>query len=210
MKLAIINERSTGDKNKDIVDALDGLGHEVYNLGVRKNSGDNNDLTYIDTGFMTALLLNTKRIDFVIGGCGTGQGWAIAANKFPGVFCGHILNSLDAWLFPQINNGNCISLALNQGYGWAGEINLKFVFERLLSVEKGSGYPKDRKDAQQFLAKKLENISNNLCSFAELLEKMDKDVVKKVLTWPGVWELLDVNRLEEKNIKEILIRRWNE
>ena len=55
--------------------------------------------------------------------------------QYPGVFCGHIMTPLDAWLFRQINGGNCISLALNQGYGWAADVNLKFIFDRFFSVE---------------------------------------------------------------------------
>jgi ribose 5-phosphate isomerase RpiB len=44
---------------------------------------------------MTAILLNLKRVDFVVGGCGTGQGYLNSAMQYPGVFCGHILNDLD-------------------------------------------------------------------------------------------------------------------
>lgn len=44
-------------------------------------------------------------------------------------YCGLIQSPLDAWLFGQINGGNCISLALNFGYGWATDINLWFVFD---------------------------------------------------------------------------------
>jgi ribose 5-phosphate isomerase RpiB len=40
MKIGIANERSTGDKNKDIVSALDGFGYEIHNFGARKTTGD--------------------------------------------------------------------------------------------------------------------------------------------------------------------------
>jgi hypothetical protein len=72
--------------------------------------------------------------------------------QYSGVVCGYILTPLDAWLFTQINRGNCISLALNQGYGWAGDINLKFIFDRIFSVEKGSDYPAHRKEPHQAAA----------------------------------------------------------
>ena len=65
------------------------------------------------------------------------------------MFCGHILNPLDAWLFAQINDGNCISLALNQGYGWAGDVNLRFIFDAYFRVERGSGYPPHRQAPQR-------------------------------------------------------------
>ena len=112
------------------------------------------------TGLMSALLLYLKRVDFVVGGCGTGQGYLNAVMQYPGVFCGHILNALDAWLFTQINGGNCISLALNQGYGWAADINLRFIFDRIFSAESGSGYPAHRREPQQEARLELERISS--------------------------------------------------
>ena len=126
MKIAIINETSAADKNADILAALEGRDHELFNVGM-KERGAQPELLYIQTGLMSALLLNLKAVDFVVAGCGTGQGYLNSVMQYPGVFCGHILNALDAWLFTQINGGNCISLALNQGYGWAGDVNLGFI-----------------------------------------------------------------------------------
>ena len=34
----------------------------------------------------------------------------LACNVFPGVLCGHIVNSEDAYMFAQINDGNAIAL----------------------------------------------------------------------------------------------------
>ena len=136
MKIAVINETSAADRNADILRALEGRGHEIVNAGMSK-SGAQPELSYIHTGLITGLLLHLQRVDFVVGGCGTGQGYMLSAMQYPGVFCGHILDSLDAWLFTLINGGNCISLALHQGYGWAAEINLQFIFDRIFSVERG-------------------------------------------------------------------------
>ena len=79
--------------------------------------------------------------------------------QYPGVVCGLILGPLDAWLFAQINAGNCLSLALNQGYGWAGNVNLRFIFDRLFSVERGAGYPAHRKEPQREGRQALELVS---------------------------------------------------
>ena len=208
MKIAVINETSAGDRNKDIIAALDGFGHEVFNVGMKKTGGDP-ELTYIDTGFLGALLLNTKRVDFVIGGCGTGQGFLNSVMQYPGVFCGHILSPLDAWLFAQINAGNCISLALNQGYGWAEDVNLEFIFEKLFSVELGSGYPEHRKASQQQSRKTLINISQKThFSFEVIAEKMDSNIVEKVTKFPGVWNLLDVENIENDRLRDILMKRY--
>ncbi len=140
MKIAVINEISAADKNADILRALEDRGHSVLNLGNTRSS-DSPALLYIHTGLMSALLLHLKAVDFVIGGCGTGLGYLNSVMQYPGVFCGHLLTPLDAFLFARINAGNCVSLALNQGYGWAGEVNLRLIFDALFTPETGSGYP---------------------------------------------------------------------
>ena len=109
MKIAIINETSAADRNADIVRALEGRGHEIINCGMRKG-GESPELSYMHTGFLAGLLLELGRVDFVVGGCGTGQGFMISALQYPGVFCGHLLSPLDAWLFTRINGGNCVPL----------------------------------------------------------------------------------------------------
>ncbi len=204
MKIAVINETSAADKNQDIIRALEGLGHTVINCGMTEK-GAVPELQYIHTGFMAALLLNSKRVDFVVGGCGTGQGFLNSAMQYPGVFCGHIVNSLDSWLFAQINGGNCISLALNQGYGWAGDINLKFIFERMFSVESGCGYPLARKIPQGVSREKLAEISELVhLPLYKIVETLPVDVVLSVLEYPGFLEILDIKSLNDLQLKESL------
>jgi ribose 5-phosphate isomerase RpiB len=204
MIVAVINETSAADKNKDILDALEGRRHTIVNAGMQRN-GASPELTYIHTGLMAALLLNLKRVDFVIGGCGTGQGFLNSVMQYPGVFCGHIINSLDAWLFTQINGGNCISLALNQGYGWAGDVNLRFIFDRLFSVEPGCGYPPHRKDSQKESRQTLVTISGvTHTSFADIIRNLPDQVITPVLNFPGVLTLLDLDSIDDKPLKEAL------
>ena len=207
MKIAVINETSAADKNKDIIAALDAFDHKIFNVGMKKTGGYP-ELTYIDTGFLGALLLNTKRVDFVIGGCGTGQGFLNSIMQYPGVFCGHISSPVDAWLFTQINGGNCISLSLNQGYGWAGDVNLKFIFEKLFSVDSGSGYPQHRKKSQQQSREILADISRKVhLPFEILVEKIDSNIVKNVLKFPGVWDLLQIENIENDILRDVLLKR---
>ncbi|WP_367568041.1 RpiB/LacA/LacB family sugar-phosphate isomerase [Lacrimispora sp.] len=191
MRIAVINEVSARQKNSDIIKALEGRGHEVLNLGMTGNS-ELPELTYIHTGLMTAMLLNSESVDFVVGGCGTGQGYLNAAMQFPGVFCGLITSPLDAWLFTQINGGNCISLPLNQGYGWAADVNLRFVFDRIFSVESGCGYPETRKESQQKSRQTLSRISQIAHRpFFEILDDMPQEIVKAVAGFPGFISVLD-------------------
>lgn len=181
MKIAIINEFSAKEKNKDILAALQDVKAEVYNVGM-KNGQNDTELTYIHTGLMAGALINSGAVDFVIGGCGTGQGFAISAMQYPGVYCGLILHPLDAWLFSQINGGNCISLALNYGYGWAADFNLKYIFEKLFKDEAGGGYPPERKESQKQSRERLATISTlSHKSFTEILEGMDSEVLAPVL-----------------------------
>ncbi len=46
---------------------------------------DENDhhLTYIHLGIMASILLNSKAVDFVVTGCGTGQGALMSLNIHP-------------------------------------------------------------------------------------------------------------------------------
>lgn len=207
MKIAVINETSAADKNKDIIAALKGRGHEIINAGMTE-TGDEPEMTYIHTGLLSAMLLNLKKVDLVIGGCGTGQGYLNSVMQYPNCFCGLIQNSLDIWLFGQINGGNSISLVLNFGYGWAGEINLKFIFDRLFDLPQlGKGYPPHREESQQASIKTLEEISvATHKDFTDILTSLDDKVVKPVLDYPGVKELLDIDSIEDEKVKQTLLK----
>jgi ribose 5-phosphate isomerase RpiB len=204
MKIAVINETSAADKNADILAVLEGRGHEIINVGMTEK-GAKPELTYIHTGLMAAILLNLNRVDFVVGGCGTGQGFLNSVMQYPNIFCGHIVNSLDAWLFTQINGGNCISLALNQGYGWAGDVNLKFIFDRIFSVERGGGYPPHRRESQKQSRLTLEKISSlTHRSLAEILVELPVDIIRPVMEYPGMLPLVNVDAICDDQLRAAL------
>ena len=207
MRIAVINETSAADRNADILAALEGRGHDIVNAGMRKN-GEKPELQYIHTGLLAALLLNLGRVDLVVGGCGTGQGFLNAVVQYPGIVCGHILNDLDAWLFAQINAGNCISLALNQGYGWAANVNLRFIFDRYFSVEAGQGYPPHRREPQAQSRLTLKTISAVVHRpLAEIVAGLPDDVLNPVLEYPGVRELLKVETIDDRRLKDAFQQR---
>ena len=147
MRIAVVSEVSARDKNPAILHALEPLDAEVHNIGMTSD-GDEAPLTYIHTGLIGALVLNAGAADLVVGGCGTGEGFLMSAMQYPGVFCGLLTSPLDAWLFSQINGGNCVSLRLNQGFGWAADIELGYIFEKMFVDEPGAGYPQDRRASQ--------------------------------------------------------------
>ena len=141
MKIALINENSQAVKNEIIYDVLKKvvtpMGHEVFNYGMY-GAEDPHSLTYVQCGLLAAVLLNSGAADFVITGCGTGEGAMLAANAFPKVLCGHITSPLDAYLFSQVNDGNCIAFPFAENYGWGGELNLQYTFEKLFFAPGGT------------------------------------------------------------------------
>ena len=191
MKIAVINEVSAMARNPDILAALKPTGHEILNLGMDPST-QQPELTYIHTGLMAAIVLNTGLCDMVVGGCGTGQGFFISSMQYPGVFTGLIETPLDAWLFSQINGGNCISLALNRGYGWAADINLKYIFERLFQDPIGQGYPPNRQESQRQSRNKLLQISAATHKpFEEAVLSLPEPYLQEVLNFPGFREKLN-------------------
>jgi len=181
MRIGIVNEVSACAKNKDIVAALQSYDNmEIYNVGM-KDLSEENPITYIQTGIISAILLNCDICDMVVGGCGTGQGYLNAVMQFPNVFCGLILEPMDAWLFSQINGGNCISLALNKGYGWAADINLQYIFQRLFQDPAGQGYPLARAESQQMSRVILKTLSVKAHkSLPEILKELDPEVLAPI------------------------------
>ena len=102
MKIALINENSQAAKNGIIEAALkkvvEPMGHEVVNYGMYA-ADDAAQLTYVQCGILAAILLNSGAADYVITGCGTGEGAMLALNSFPGVICGHVEDPVDAYTF---------------------------------------------------------------------------------------------------------------
>ena len=187
MKVAVINEGSTKHRNADVVRAAAELGLEVHNLGMTNVEGEP-DLNYMETAFLSALVLNLGAVDFVIGGCGTGQGYMNAVLQFPGVSCGLIMDPVEAFLFSQVNAGNCISLPLNKGYGGiGGDINVKYILEKLFNDTYGQGYPPARREIQISARKRLETLSLNAHkSMEEILDVLDPVILHNALDFPGV------------------------
>ena len=182
----------------------------MINAGMR-TAEDRPELTYVQTGLLAAILLNLKRADLVVGGCGTGQGFLNSVMQYPNVSCGLLQSPLDAWLFGQINGGNCISLALLVNYGWAGDINLRFVFDRLFSLEQfGKGYPPHRQQSQQDSIRKLMNVSRTTHRpFAEIIASLDDGTIQPVLSYPGVDALIDVESIEDEDLKQAFRNRMS-
>ena len=211
MKIALVMENSQAAKNpiveKSLRSVVEPMGHEVFNYGMY-SAEDKEQLTYVQVGILTAVLLNSGAADYVITGCGTGEGAMLACNSVPGVICGHVEDALDAYTFSQINDGNAISLPFAKGFGWGGEKNLEYIFEKLYCEESGQGYPRER----AAIMKKNREILNGVKAvtyrdLCDILKEIDRDLVKGALAGAKFQEYFFANCKCEKLaavVKEIL------
>ena len=182
MRSALINENSQAAKNGIILAALkkvvEPMGHTVDNYGMY-TADDNAQLTYVQCGILGAILLNSKAADFVITGCGTGEGAMLAMNSFPGVICGHIEDPVDAYTFAHVNDGNAIAMPFAKGFGWGGELNLEYVFEKLFGFGHGQGYPRERVEPEMRNKKILDEVrAKTLRPLLDCLPELDPALVK--------------------------------
>ena len=212
MKIALINENSQAAKNAVIYNALkkiaDAKGFEVVNYGMYSTE-DDAQLTYVQNGILAATLLNGGAVDFVVTGCGTGEGAMLALNSFPGVICGHVESPLDAYTFAQINDGNAISLPFALGFGWGGDLNLEYIFEKLWSEPFGGGYPKERVVPEQRNKKILDEVKKMtyVQDMSVILKGLDRELVKGAFAGEHFAEYFFKDCKDEKiaaTVKEII------
>ena len=197
MKIALIMENSQAAKNSIVEGALrrtvEPMGHTVDNYGMY-TAEDAAQLTYVQVGILAATILNSGAADYVITGCGTGEGAMLACNSFPGVICGHVEDALDAYTFSQINAGNAISLPFAKGFGWGGEKNLEYIFEKLYVEEAGLGYPRER---AAIMAKNRDVLDSVKAvayrDLADILVDIDRDLVKGAFAGANFKDLFFAN-----------------
>ncbi|MCI1679579.1 MAG: RpiB/LacA/LacB family sugar-phosphate isomerase [Ewingella americana] len=207
MKIALMMENSQAAKNASVLKELktvaDEKSYSVYNVGM--SDEQDHHLTYIHLGIMASILLNAKAVDFVITGCGTGQGALMSLNIHPGVACGYCIDPADAYLFAQINNGNALSLPFAKGYGWGAELNVRFIFEKAFSGERGQGYPADRKEPQVRNAGILNQVKAAVVkeNYLDTLRAIDKDLVKTAVSGPRFQKCLFENG-QNKEIEDFV------
>ena len=210
MKIALIAENSQAAKNelieKALKKAVEPMGHTVRNYGM--HGSDDAQLTYVQIGILAAVLLNSGAADYVITGCGTGEGAMLACNSFPGVICGHIEDPLDAYTFSQINDGNAIAIPFAKGFGWGAELNLEYIFEKLFSEPSGQGYPRERAEPEQRNKRILDDVrAAAFRPLDEILRSLDPELVRGALDRESVREyFFDDCKCEKlrRSVSEIL------
>jgi ribose 5-phosphate isomerase B len=106
MKISIGNDHAGPEYKKAIVEMLKANGYEVTNYGT--DSADSVD--YPDFAHPVALDVETKKADFGIIICGSGNGIAMSANKHQGIRAALCWMKEIAVLARQHNNANIISI----------------------------------------------------------------------------------------------------
>ena len=197
MRIALINENSQAAKNEMICQNLkkivEPMGHTVDNYGMY-TADDKCQLTYVKNGLLAAILLNSGAADYVVTGCGTGEGAMLALNSFPGVLCGHIEDAEDAFMFAQINDGNAIALPFAKKFGWGGELTLQYIFEKLFGCQSGGGYPPERVEPEQRNKKILDGVrALTYQDIMTILKKIDQTFLKETISGEHFAELFYPN-----------------
>ncbi len=106
MKISIGNDHAGPDYKKAIVSFLEQKGYQIFNHGT--DTYDSVD--YPDFGHPVAKDVETKRADFGIVICGSGNGIAMSANKHQGIRAALCWTKEIAALARQHNDANIISI----------------------------------------------------------------------------------------------------
>ena len=201
MKIALINENSQAPKNSLIFETLKKVaepkGHECFNYG-RYSAEDPVEKSYVQEGLLAAILLNSGAADFVITGCGTGMGAMLALTSFPGVMCGWAHEPLESYLFSQVNAGNALSLPFAMDFGWGAEVNLEYIFEKLLSAPMGGGYPEAwaaPEKRNRNILKEVKKVTHK--DMLTVLKEIDQDFLRQTVAEPNFAELFFPNCKDE-------------
>ena len=202
MRIAVILASSQADKNEFIYNAVCRYAKDAQVVDLGCFPGESEEYSYTEISVLIGLLLNSGAADFVVTGCSSGQGMMLACNSMPGVLCGYAPTPMDAYLFAQINDGNAISLPLGEGYTWAGEENAERTIEKLFSEPFGQGYPKTESERKLRDTRTLKAIrAGSQISMIDLLEKLDKTFLNKVLSRKNVIRFIEENGKDEAAAK---------
>ena len=202
MRIALINENSQAAKNSLIEATLrkvvEPMGHTVDNYGMY-SADDKAQLTYVQCGLLSSILLTSGAADYVVTGCGTGEGAMLACNSFPGVICGHLVDPSDGYMFAQINDGNCVALPFAKDFGWGAELKLEMIFRQLFGFGHGNGYPKERVVPEQRNKKILDGVKAKAYRpLIDILKDLDSELVKGAVGGENFGELFYPNCKDEE------------
>lgn len=110
--------------------------------------------------------------------------------------------------FAHVNDGNAVAMPFAKGFGWGGELNLEYCFEKLFGFGHGQGYPKERVVPEMRNKRILDEVrAQTLKPLLESLPLLDQDLVKGAIAGEKFNNLFFANCKDEaiaKYIKELL------
>ena len=125
---------------------------------------------------------------------------ALEAGMKPGDVIYKVEDALDAYTFAQINDGNAIAIPFAKGFGWGGDLNLEYIFEKLFCEPSGQGYPRERAVPEQRNKRILDDVRK--ASFredlVEIFKGLDQELVKGAFSGEKFGELFFGKCKDEK------------
>jgi len=106
MKIAIACDHAGFQMKEHIKDYLEGKGHEITDLGALSDESSD----YPDFAHPLSIAVESKKYDFGISMCGSGNGINMAANKHQGIRSALCWNTEIAALAKAHNNANICAL----------------------------------------------------------------------------------------------------
>lgn len=103
MTIAIGCDPNAAPLKREVIDELEGLGHELRDFG-------SDDPIYANVVIEVAEAVVRGDVDRGIVMCGTGIGASIAANKVPGAYCALVTDAYQAERAALSNDANLIAL----------------------------------------------------------------------------------------------------
>ena len=96
------------------------------------------------------------------------------------------------------NDGNAVAMLFAKGFGWGGELNLEYCFEKLFGFGHGQGYPPERREPEMRNKVILDEVrSKTLRPLLDCLPELDPALVKGAVAGEKFSELFFVNCKDE-------------
>ena len=77
----------------------------------------------------------------------------------------------------------CAALPFAENFGWGGELNLQYIFEKLFCAPGGGGYPPERVEPEQRNKKILDKVKEvTYTDMVTILKTLDRELVKDALS----------------------------
>ncbi len=106
MKIAIGNDHAAGELKTQIMELIDGMGHELIDVGAPIGE----PIDYPIPGMRVGRLVAAGEADLGVLICGTGVGISLAANKVKGIRAAAVSDTASARLIREHNNANVIAI----------------------------------------------------------------------------------------------------